>query len=263
MELASNQKLIVLENQINYGYTKGNNVAIDFALKNLDSDYILLLNEDTVVAADFLHELVTVAENDKEVGCVGPKVNYYDYKGRTDIISFAGEKISMYTSLGNRFCKNKTDKNHCNEIKDTDKVEGCSILFKKEVLMKTGLFDHVYWAYWEETDLCFRIKNQRYKVLYAPKALIWHKIGLTWDNYYSYYIIYHYLVRNRMIFIWRYASTLQKIVFFIFFPFYLVIHMLIMILTKDMETSKKGFKAVKDGFRDFRALKNKELIYYL
>lgn len=263
MALPSNEKLIVLENRVNYGYTKGNNLAIDFALKNIDPDYILLLNEDTVVASDFLDNLVDVAEQNNEVGCVGPKVYYYDYKGRKDVISFAGEKINLYTSLGNRFCKNKVDKNICDKIIETDKIEGCSILFKKEALLKVGLFDHIYWAYWEETDLCFRIRNQGYKVLYAPKARIWHKIGLTWDNYYSYYIIYHYLVRNRLIFIWRYASLLQKIVFFILFPFYLTIHMVIMIITKDKDTSKNGFRAVKDGFRDFKALRNKRLIYYL
>jgi len=120
------------------------------------------------------------------------------------------EKISLYTSRGKRFGLNQIDKGQFNKVTETDKVEGCCMLLKREVINKVGMFDPVYFAYWEETDLCMRMKKAGYILLYVPNARVWHKVGVSWDNYFSYFVIYHYLVRNRLIFIWRYASTTEK-----------------------------------------------------
>lgn len=252
-KIPSNKKLILLKNQENHGYAKGNNLAMKFALEKLDSDYILVLNNDTVVHENFLSELVNVAENDEKMGCATPKVYYYDYKGRTDVISHAGESFNLYIGRGKRFCKNQVDKGQCDQTMVVDTIEGCSILFKSEVLKKVGLFDPIYFAYWEDTDLCFRMRKNGYKLLYVPQARIWHKIGVKWDSYFSYFVIYHYLVRNRLIFMSRYASSLQKTVFSVYFVFYILANLLLMGLTQKRKTSKEGFKAVMDGIRDFRA----------
>ena len=251
-QLPSSEKLLLIKNNKNYGFAEGNNIGINFVLDHLNSDYILLLNNDTVVDENFLKELVEVGESGNKIGCVGPKVYYYDFKGRRDVISFAGETINLYTSRGKRFGHNEVDSGQHDNVRETDKVEGCCMLIKTEVIKKVGMFDPIYFAYWEETDLCMRIKNAGFTLIYAPKAKIWHKIGMNWDNYFSYFGIYYYIVRNRLIFIWKYASTIQKTVFTLYFIFYLMANLILMLVKEDWKIFKEGLKGFKDGIKDFK-----------
>ncbi|MFA0847752.1 MAG: glycosyltransferase family 2 protein [Methanobacterium formicicum] len=251
--IPSDKRIIILKNNQNHGYAQGNNLAIEFALKHLDPDYILILNNDTVVHEDSVKCMVNAAQKDEKIGAVTPKVYYYDYQGRSDVISHAGEKFNLYIGRGKRFCKNQVDKGQCNQSRAVDTIEGCSIFFKSEVLKKVGLFDPVYFAYWEDTDLCFRMRKNGYKLLYVPQAMIWHKIGVNWDSYFSYFVIYHYIVRNRLIFIWRFASTLQKATFILYFFFYLLLNIILMLVKENWSTFIEGFKAIKNGIKDFRA----------
>jgi len=175
-----------------------------------------------------------------------------DYKGRKDVINYAGETVNFYTSRGKRLGRFERDEGQHDEIRENDKIDGSCMLIKREVIEKVRMFDPIYFAYWEEADLCVRIKNAGYKLVYIPKARIWHKIGVSWDTYFSYFIIYHFLVRNRLIFIWRYASTFQKIVFSGFFIIYLLFNMVLMLIKEDLNTSKDGLGAIKDGIMDFR-----------
>lgn len=257
-DLPSCEKLILIKNRKNYGFAEGNNIGMRFALKNLNPDYVLLLNNDTVVEKSFLDELVNVAEEGLETGAVGPKIYYYDHKGRDDVINYAGETINFYTSRGKRFGRFERDKGQHDRIRQVDKLDGSCMLIRREVIDKVGMFDPVYFAYWEEADLCVRIRNTGFKLKYAPKACIWHKIGVTWDTYFSYFIIYHYLVRNRLIFMWRYASSFQKIVFSIYFAFYLLFNIILMFIKEDWNASKEGLKAIKNGNYDFISGKYKD-----
>lgn len=252
--ISSPKKLILLKNEKNYGYARGNNMAMNFALENLDCDYILVLNNDTVVHKDSLREMVNVAEKDEKTGAVTPKVYYYDYNGHKDVISHAGEKFNLYIGRGKRFCKDQVDKGQCNQSRIVDTIEGCSILLKTGVLQKVGLFDPLYFAYWEDTDLSFRIRQNGYQLLYVPHARIWHKVGVSWDSYFSYFVIYHYLVRNRLIFMWRFASRLQIITFTLFFIFYILANIILMLFKEDLKTSKEGLMAIYNGLNDFKHL---------
>ncbi|HMK54620.1 MAG TPA: glycosyltransferase family 2 protein [Methanobacteriaceae archaeon] len=245
-------ELVLLKNSKNHGFAKGNNLAVEFALRAIKPDYFLLLNNDTVVDSHLLDELINAA--DEQTGCLGPKIYYYDYQGRTDVLSFTWERINFFTSLGKRCGKDQVDQRQCDHNHETDKVEGCSMLLKREVVEQLGLFDPIYFAYWEETDLCQRIKKAGWKLVYVPEARMWHKVGMQWENYFSYFVIYHYLVRNRLIFMWRYTSALQKAVFTIYFIFYLLANLVVMLITQNRKTSRKGLKAVKDGLNDFWAL---------
>ena len=94
--IPSDKRIIILKNNQNHGYAQGNNLAIEFALKHLDPDYILILNNDTVVHEDSVKCMVNAAQKDEKIGAVNPKVYYYDYQGRSDVISHAGEKFNLY-----------------------------------------------------------------------------------------------------------------------------------------------------------------------
>ena len=81
--------LVVIENASNLGYAEGNKVGICYALAH-GAEYVLVLNNDTVVDSDMLTELVRIAESDRMIGIVGPKI--YDFQQPTKIW-FAGANI--------------------------------------------------------------------------------------------------------------------------------------------------------------------------
>jgi len=215
--LPPSKKLILIKNDKNYGFAGGNNIGIRYALKALNPDYILLLNNDTVVDREFLNNLIKFAERDKETGIVGPKIHYYDYDGRSDVISFTGEDIVPWKGVGQRYGSGEIDKGQWDKPMETDKIEGSCMLIRKEVFEKVGLFDERFFCYYEETDLCFRAKKAGFKVKYCPDANIWHKVASSMGGRTSPIRIY-FLARNRFLFIAKnFPEELWKHILYIAF----------------------------------------------
>lgn len=203
------RRMILIKNKKNYGFTGGNNIGMKFALSVLNPDYVLLLNNDTVVEKDFLKELVKVAESDEKIGIVGPKIYYYDYNGKSNVIDFAGAYLILWRCGEKRHCFRKVDKGQCDKILEVDKVEGSCMLIKSEITTNVGLFDEKFFAYWEEVDLCVRAKKEGYKLVYVPKAKIWHKIASSSGGVLSVFYVYH-MTRNRFWFLIKNFPQLLK-----------------------------------------------------
>ncbi|NQE54445.1 hypothetical protein C5S29_12710, partial [ANME-1 cluster archaeon GoMg3.2] len=105
--LPSNRKMIIIKNEKNYGFAEGNNIGMRYALKALNPDYILLLNNDTVVDREFLGELMKVAESNGMIGFVGAKVYFYD---KSNVIQFTGGgKIDLTRGKAPRIASGKID----------------------------------------------------------------------------------------------------------------------------------------------------------
>jgi GT2 family glycosyltransferase len=202
----------IVENKNNMGYAEGNNVGIRRAIKK-GADYVLLLNNDTVVDPEFLDELVNVAESDPRIGFAGPKVYYYNYNQKKDIINFAGGKLEMWKGRTSHIGLNEVDNGQYDEIKEVDYVEGSCLLIRKDVIKDIGLFDPIYFAYWEENDLCMRGNRAGYISIFVPKAKIWHKIAASNINNKKIY----YLTRNQFWFFKRYATWNQYLLFLLYF----------------------------------------------
>jgi GT2 family glycosyltransferase len=200
LKVPPNKSLILIRGDKNYGFAGGNNVAIRYALKALNPDYILLLNNDTVVDKEFLEMLVKIAEEDERIGIVGPKIYYYDHCGRSDVISFTGETISSWKGVGKRYGCGEIDRAQWDKPMEVDKVEGSCMLIRREVFERIGLFDEKFFLYWEETDFCVRAKRAGFKVVYCPQARVWHKVARSMGGGMSYTRVY-FLTRNRSLFI--------------------------------------------------------------
>ncbi|HEC88424.1 MAG TPA: glycosyltransferase family 2 protein [Thermoplasmata archaeon] len=195
-DLPSNRKLILIKNEKNYGFAEGNNIGMRYAMKILNPDYILLLNNDTVVEKKFLDELIKVAESDEKIGVVGPKIYYYDESKK---IQFAGGKINWLRGETKEIGRDKIEENQYNKIKEVDYVTGCAFLMRRELVEQIGFFDPIYFLYFEETDFCVRCKKKRFKLIYIPTSKIWHKIAQSTGGEFS-PIMAYYFVRNRYIF---------------------------------------------------------------
>ncbi|MBS7635672.1 glycosyltransferase family 2 protein [Candidatus Bathyarchaeota archaeon] len=219
-----NKKVILIKNKKNYGFAGGNNIGIKFALNFLKPEYILLLNNDTVVSENLLKELVKTAENDRKIGIVGPKIYFYDYKGRSDVISFTGEDLIPWKGTGQRYGSGEMDDGRWDKPMELDRIEGSCMLIRKDVFERVGFFDEIYFCYYEETDFCIRAKRVGFKIKYCPTARIWHKVAASTGGRESPKRIY-FLTRNRIIFIRKnFPNHLWK--HFLYIIFYEIWHRL-------------------------------------
>jgi len=218
-----NLKITQVFNTENLGFAGGNNQGVKMVFKR-GADYVLLLNNDTTVEPDFLNELVEAAENNKEIGILGPII--YDYKDR-EKIQFAGGKINWSKTRGTHQIvmpdhsapsswprglirhpdlnawipaeagMTKKDDKISNVFK-TDYITGCCLLIKKEVIEKIGLLSGDYFLYYEDTDWNLRAQNAGWLCGVVPSAKIYHKASRSAQEFSYPYIYYH--SRNGLIF---------------------------------------------------------------
>ncbi|MCX6820868.1 MAG: glycosyltransferase family 2 protein [Candidatus Aenigmarchaeota archaeon] len=147
----------------NYGFAEGNNRGLQFLKRG---EYVVFLNNDTMVRRDWLSELVKAADASDDVGICGSKM--LDQRLKADIgegrmnLLVVPEIISRHTETSECFF-----------------VSGGSMLVKREVLNRLGqCFDSEFVAYFEDVDLCWRARLAGYKVLYVPSSEVVHKGGV-------------------------------------------------------------------------------------
>lgn len=198
IEIETND-LILIKNQENQGFARGNNTGIRAALKIADPPYILLLNNDTVMDENFLTELVKTAESDLEIGFTGPKTYLYEYN---DVIQAAGGGcIDFLRGESHELAFMEKDIGKYDESQGIEYVGGSCLLVKREVLKKVGLLDETYFMYWEDVDWCYNGREAGYKSFYSSKSKIWHKYGISSQDHFKTY--YHN--RNRLYFMRKHA----------------------------------------------------------
>ena len=158
--------VVLVENKENRGYCGGNNDGINVA----KGEYIVIINDDNECDPDWLSEAIKVMESDPKVGVVGVKV-----LRRDDRISFdtAGVNLNKDCSVLIRGFGEK-DHGQYDEACDVFSGAGNGVIFRRKMLDDIGLFDEDFWAHYDETDLCFRARLRGWKVMYAPKAVIYH-----------------------------------------------------------------------------------------
>ena len=246
LAMPPNRRLLIIKNDKNYGFAEGNNIGIRYALRAMNPDYLLLLNNDTVVDRSFLSELVDVAEGESSIGFVGPKVFYYDSEGRSDVISVAGINLLMKKGYYNRIGNSEIDSGQHDDIRVVDYVEGSCLLARAEVLRKIGFLNSRYFAYWEEADLCIRGAEAGYKSICAPGSRIWHKVSASSPSSLKLY----YMTRNRLWFMRAHAERGDLASFYAyFFTSYFAGTLGRFILRKDADKTASFIRGVIDGLR--------------
>jgi GT2 family glycosyltransferase len=171
----------VLANKKNLGFGAGHNIGIRYAIKH-EAQFIFLLNNDAEVNPTLLHDLYRVMQSDSSIGVAGPKI--LDAKHR-DRIWFAGGKL--YLPLGNtrHLGVGQRDSASLSGVVDEDYQSGCAMMIRKEAITKTGLFDPSYFMYWEDVDLCLRMKRQGYRVVCVREAKVWHRVSASTGGHWN------------------------------------------------------------------------------
>jgi GT2 family glycosyltransferase len=185
-----------IKNTSNAGFSKGNNIGIRYALEKF-ADYILVLNNDTLVEKTALSILIKEMEKNPKIGISSPLIF-----SANDDVWFAGGSIDWF--------RMKTY--HQNYLKcptpyATQYISGCAMLIKKEVFKKIGLFDERFFLYYEDADFSVRAKKAGFELFIIPSAHIWH---LEQSNSKNDLKIY-WLVLSGLLFFRSNSSFLQKI----------------------------------------------------
>ncbi len=205
------QGIFFIETGKNLGFAGGNNIGIKYALER-GADLILLLNNDTKVAPDFLTKLVEVAQSDFKIGIVGPKILFWN---QPDRIWFGGGKINWLKTKGEHIDYRKIDTTTpSNKPKKSDYISGCCLLIKREVVDKIGLLNDDYFLYYEDTDWCLKAKEAGYKIIYVPASCIWHKASVRTKEGSPTFIYYH--SRNGLALAKRHNGFLKRILLYFF-----------------------------------------------
>jgi hypothetical protein len=203
-------RIPILETGKNLGFAGGNNVGIRWGLER-GADYILLLNNDTVVQADFLDELVSFAESDRRIGFAGPKIYYYNYNGRKDVLACAGSEFKIWRGRLVHVGAGTVDCGQYDTVREVDYVEGSCLLARTEMINSAGLLNPDYFLYWEDTDWCIRGARAGFKAIYVPDAHVWHKVPVRTEGKSSQ--AYYYFGRNVIWLVRQYASGPQRVRF--------------------------------------------------
>lgn len=239
--LPSNRKLIIIKNEKNYGFAEGNNIGMRYALKTLNPDYILLLNNDTVVNKGFLVELIKVAESDEKIGIVGPKIYYYD---RPNIIASAGGKINFF-GVAYQVGEGEREGERHEKLEYSEWLTGTSLLLSRELICNIEGFDSDFFVFEEDLDLCLKAAKKGFKISYAPKAKIYHKGQL-----YTKLLPGYFSVRNGLIVARRHYSCGRRFLFFVYIFLYIIPRSLTYnVLSMKFDRALELIKAAKEGIK--------------
>lgn len=182
------QRIIeVIDAGENVGFARGNNIGIRQALQK-GAEYVLLLNDDTVVSPELLDILVSTAESRPDVGILGPKIYHYDEPKK---IWFVGARFDAHTCTVSFPGANQLDNGQFEEVEEADFVTGCAMLVKREVIEKVGILDGRFFLYWEDVDWGVRAKKAGVRSLVVRTSKIWHKASISSGGPDSPLKIYH------------------------------------------------------------------------
>ena len=163
----------VLELGRNLGFAAGMNAGIRHALA-AGAEQVLLLNNDTIVDKLMVERLV--AHTFGAVGLVAPLILY---ASQPDLIWSAGGLSSRWTLEQTHTLRGQHDRADWPVIIERDFVPGCAMLLPRSALESVGLFDERFFMYYEDSDLCLRIRRAGFRVLLVPGARMWHKVAIS------------------------------------------------------------------------------------
>ena len=158
--------IIIIKLDSNKGFAEPNNIGSKIA----NGEYLLFLNNDTVVTPDFISKMIKVTENDNKIGICQSLLLKPDGS-----IDSSGDFIDKLGIVYNS--KTKTD-----EIREIFSARGASMLIRKKIFEKLERFDEKFYVSFEDVDLGWRTWIMGYRVVLVPSSIVYHKSGSTVES---------------------------------------------------------------------------------
>lgn len=233
------EKVEIYSTQENIGYTGGINFGLKIAEKTF-SDYILLLNNDTIVNKNFLNALVSPMEQDESVAAACGTILCEHSRNQ---IWYAGGEMIEWRGLAIHSGKKSQFQNKNTEPPVyTTFITGCMILLRSKYLNKIGYEDERFFMYLDDIELSSRIQRKGFKLFYVPNSIIYHKVLNESESPFKLY----YSVRNRLLLISLISSGIKK---YIATGYFLTVIIIKSIFWKFYKPN--FYKAAKYGLEDY------------
>ena len=204
-------ELILLDK--NYGFAEGYNKA----LTNIQAEYYVILNSDVELSANWLFPVIEKMDTDLSVGAAMPKIKSYHDK---DYFEYAGAAGGFIDKLGYPFCRGRIldtiekDEGQYDQESEIFWASGACLFIRSKVYHQQGGFDSDFFAHMEEIDLCWRIKNTGFKIMYYPDSEVFHLGGGALPNGSPRKLYLNY--RNNLLMLFKNLSG-SKLIFVLFF----------------------------------------------
>lgn len=200
----------------NNGFSAGNNIGIREAQKK-NFDYVLLLNNDTLVTPIFLQEMLDSYLNiDKESVLTGTIL----YANECDKVWYAGGLYSRWTSQAKHLRMNQSIDQLPQAIEKINYICGCEMLIPIITLNRVGMLDEDYFLYYEDLDYSMRIDSLGIDMYYVPSSVIFHKVSSSTGGMSS--MVSYYYARNAFLTIRKNYSPVKRLLVSIFVFFQLL-----------------------------------------
>ena len=239
-------QITILPQETNLGFTGANNIGIKYGL-TLGAEYIMLLNNDTIVPKNFMIPLLTTLRSNPQIAAIQPKIMFADNPNK--IWSGGGIYYSFIAST-KTIGYNQINTEKYSKPKCLDWLTGCCILIKAEIVSEVGLLNNQFFAYYEDVDWSLRIRKLGYLLAYNPSIPIYHKAGASSktknksaDGFLSPFV--HFLnIRNHIFLVRLHAKGFHAINAHVFLLLKIISYGLYFIL----KGRKKKLKMLLKGF---------------
>lgn len=170
----------IILNDKNYGFAKGYNEG----LKHIDADFFILLNSDVEVTENWIKPVMQIFDKDNKIAVVQPKIKSYKQRDYFEHAGAAGgfiDKDFFPFCRGRIFNINEADTGQYNDECEIFWATGACFFIRAALFKQNNGFDEYFFAHMEEIDLCWRLKNRGYKIVYTSQSTIYHLGGGTLD----------------------------------------------------------------------------------
>ncbi len=173
-----------IENNENCGFSRANNQGLEISRGN----YVLFLNNDTEVLSTSLEKLVQFMDENPDVGAVGSQLLYPDgsFQHSTGWFPSIWNEWKMKNIMQKLDARDKSFQEILAQQfqfqQDVDWITGACILTRFDLVTRLGGFDENIFMFFEDVDLCKRIQNAGYRIVYLPEAKIIHHHGVTYKG---------------------------------------------------------------------------------
>jgi len=190
-----NENATVILSNRNSGFSDGNNQGIRYAMEQ-GADFVLLINNDTVVDENFLDALVNTAQRHEDAGIVTGNIYYFK------------EPKKLWYSNGNFDTRTCITRMVCESSRQEENVTfvcGCLMLIRTKAIRSIGLLEDMFFLYSEDTEYGCRMIKNGYKMYWTPDAHIYHKISASTKECSDFQ--QYYLIRNNFLMIRLYSTN--------------------------------------------------------
>ncbi|MCC6397251.1 MAG: glycosyltransferase family 2 protein [Bacteroidetes bacterium] len=198
----------------NRRFAGGNNAGIRRALE-AGADFVLLLNNDTVVDPGFVQPLLDRFHHEDRCGMVVPKIFYHH---PPDLLWYAGGEISFWTGTMRHRGIREKDRGQYDSPGETDYATGCCVLVSREVIGRVGAMDEGYFMYTEDADWSMRVRRAGYRVVFEPGAFLWHRLSVSTGGHLS-----RFKLKNKMFSNYRFFARYARWYHWLTFPWLSII----------------------------------------